>query len=1153
MCIRSRSRTNPLIRSVIVIIMSALGPAFLPVILDSTTRAVEGSETLTKPLLGMELSVISPPPQPSPVPGLVAAFGFEEGGGTAVNDASGNSQNGTVVGATWTASGKYGKGLSFNGTNNYVTIPDSNLLDLTTGMTISAWVRPTTLVAGAWRNVIIKERSGGEVYNLYANSDTNAPIVYIVRSSSSTPVEAHGSAQMPVSTWTYLSSTYDGTTLRLYVNGTQVGSRAASGSLLTSTGALRIGGNSIWGEYFEGQIDEVRVYNRALTATEIQTDMNTAIGGAPPPPPSDTQPPTVSISSPQNGATVSNSISVSANATDNVGVVGVQFKVDGVNLAAEDTTSPYSVGWDTTTATNGAHVLTAVARDAAGNQTTSGQVNVTVSNIVSPPDPAQVGRWDGPYDWPMVAIHAILLYTGDVLLIDGQSNGGMSAKVWNPSTGVFTSVPVVPNHFCGGHAALPDGRILVVGGHIQSFLGIPDASIFDPLTKQWTSAPPMAFARWYPTATPLGDGRMLITSGSITCQTCNASTPEIYDPTTNSWTQLNSATYVLPLYPFMFVLPDGRVLFSGSVESGTITRALNLATQTWTTIDSSMPLGGTSVMYQPGKIIKAGSAVSGETGSGATVPNAWVLDMTQPAPAWRQTAPMAFPRGYANLTALLDGNVLVTGGGRTANGADVADAVHEAEIWSPVTETWRTVASMQSPRLYHSTALLLPDGRVLAAGGGRFNGNDQLNAEIYSPPYLFKGPRPTIESVPTNIQYGSNFFVSTSNALSITSVSLIRAGAATHDYNQTQRFMNLGFDQAPGGLNVQAPVNGNLAPPGYYLLSIVDSNGVPSVARFVKLSAAPVSDSQPPSVSITSPADGATVSNTITLSANASDNVGVVGVQFKLDDVNLGAEDTSAPYSFLWNSTTATNGSHVLAAVARDQAGNTSTSSVTVSVSNAAPPPPAGLVAAYGFEEGSGTMTADVSGNGQTATIVQASWTTAGKFGNALSFNGAFSYVTVADSNLLDLTTGMTLSAWIYPTAINSGEWRNVLIKERTGGEVYNLYANVDTDNPAVVIVRSADPANPVDSRGTTPIRLNTWTHLAATYDGATLNLYVNGVLVGSRVVSGSILTSAGALRIGGNSTWGEFFSGRIDEVRIYNRALSQTEIQSDMANPVQP
>ena len=134
--------------------------------------------------------------------------------------------------------------------------------------------------------------------------------------------------------------------------------------------------------------------------------------------------------------------------------------------------------------------------------------------------------------------------------------------------------------------------------------------------------------------------------------------------------------------------------------------------------------------------------------------------------------------------------------------------------------------------------------------------------------------------------------------------------------------------------------------------------------------------------------------------------------------------------------------------------------------------------------------------------------------------------MTVADANALDLTTGMTLEAWVYPTANGGGAWRNVLIKERSGGGVYNLYANVDTNVPTVRVIRAAQPRAPLDARGGTQLPLNAWSHLAATHDGITLRLYVNGTQVGSRAVSGALLTSTGVLRIGGNSIWGEFFQG---------------------------
>ena len=168
------------------------------------------------------------------------------------------------------------------------------------------------------------------------------------------------------------------------------------------------------------------------------------------------------------------------------------------------------------------------------------------------------------------------------------------------------------------------------------------------------------------------------------------------------------------------------------------------------------------------------------------------------------------------------------------------------------------------------------------------------------------------------------------------------------------------------------------------------------------------------------------------------------------------------------------------------------------------------------------------------AVISGATWTTAGKYGGALSFNGTNSWVTVADAAALDLTTGMTLQAWVFPTAAGTATyWSNVIIKERTNGEIFNLYADTESGAPSAYIVKSASPNAPVGVHGNARVPLNAWTHLAATYDSSTLSLYVNGSLVQSVPTSGALLTSTGALRIGGNSVWAEFFQGVIDEVRV--------------------
>lgn len=448
------------------------------------------------------------------------------------------------------------------------------------------------------------------------------------------------------------------------------------------------------------------------------------------------------------------------------------------------------------------------------------------------------GQWEGPFDWPAVAVHTALLPSGEVLVLDRPiEDGDIASWLWNPVTGSFLPAPNnLSNVFCAGHAALADGRLLLVGGHSDDFFGIPDATLFDSRTQTWSRAGEMEFPRWYPTATTLPDGRILAVSGAQYGQDDNASIPEVYDPRTDSWTKLPDADRFLPLYPYMFVLPDSRVLQAGSDEAATDTWTLNVSTQSWTRLDSEILDGGSAAMYLPGKVIKSGSAGDVDAEIRPSLSTTYVLDATVSSPRWRQTAPMHFPRAYHNLTLLPDGSVLATGGERSTDGADEAQAVFHAEIWSSQTETWTSMEPMRVPRLYHSTALLLSDGRVLVAGGGRWTeGIDEFSAEIYSPPYLFQGPHPNITSAPTTVQYGSAFLLRTSvENEDIQAVTLVRLGAVTHAYNQEQRFLTLAFTN-DNAIRVLAPADPNLAPPGYYLLFVINRKGVPSVGTFVNL------------------------------------------------------------------------------------------------------------------------------------------------------------------------------------------------------------------------------------------------------------------------------------------------------------------------------
>ena len=243
-------------------------------------------------------------------------------------------------------------------------------------------------------------------------------------------------------------------------------------------------------------------------------------------------------------------------------------------------------------------------------------------------------------------------------------------------------------------------------------------------------------------------------------------------------------------------------------------------------------------MYAPGKIMKSGRSVDPDQPVLLSTASTYVLDMNQATPAWRQTGAMAFARTYHTLTLLPDGTVLATGGGPTTDAIGVNSAI-APELWSPVTETWTTLSSMQKPRLYHSGALLMPDARVLVLGGGRYNSvnepTDQLSSEFLSPPYLFRGPRPTITSAPATATYGGTITIQTPDAASIGSVSIVKLGSVTHAFNQNQLIVQLPFTAFSGGINVQGPTNANIATPGYYMLFILNTSGVPSVAAMVRI------------------------------------------------------------------------------------------------------------------------------------------------------------------------------------------------------------------------------------------------------------------------------------------------------------------------------
>ena len=438
--------------------------------------------------------------------------------------------------------------------------------------------------------------------------------------------------------------------------------------------------------------------------------------------------------------------------------------------------------------------------------------------------PSEIGQWGPVLDWGVQAKHMILLPTGEVLVW----STGEDARVWDPSTdNSFTPTPLTQGDIhCASQATLADGRIIIGGGQgKETHQGIHINALFDPFTKTWTTGADMVKARWYATLLVLNDGRVLITTGDDEDKN-RVLEPEIYDPIADTWTLLTGASRADTLYTFMYQLPNGDIFQAGPGEK---TWFLDLDDNgSWSqgprnTFGAS-GYSVSSAMYRPGKILNSG-------GGDPAVNNASVINMNASNPQWRDIAPMNFKRRRHDLTILPDGTVLAVGGtGRSDNDEF---AVMEAELFDPDTEAWTVMDAMDEARMYHSSTVLLPDGRIVAAGGE--GGERRKHAQVFSPPYLFKGPRPTITSAPESTGYGSTFSISTPDASDIQSVVLLRSAGATHTYDQSQRYVPLSFRVSGQNLIVDGPVDANEAAPGYFMLFVVNSAGVPAIAPFVRI------------------------------------------------------------------------------------------------------------------------------------------------------------------------------------------------------------------------------------------------------------------------------------------------------------------------------
>lgn len=466
------------------------------------------------------------------------------------------------------------------------------------------------------------------------------------------------------------------------------------------------------------------------------------------------------------------------------------------------------------------------------------------------PNPAIYGQWSGVYEWPHIAVHAGLTPNGEVLTYDAtpddftpvhdphtSPNNTTRATIWNPATNQHRDAANDNGNdlFCSGHTTLASGDYFAAGGTTGYNQEIHATNIYDFRANSWLEGPTMAYPRWYPTASNLGNGDVIIAGG-------RGPLAEVYNPATNSLRTLGNVPQLNTFWPFIMQSPNGRIIVAGGENQTSIsfldtTGQGSLTSSAYGAVNRS---NGSFVVYGTGSMM-----VSGGSGGLAT---ADVIDMN--TGAIQATSRMNLPRFDHNTIALPDGSVLAVGGSQTTGLCGGDDATSYApEQWNPATGEWQLLAAQQHPRQYHSTALLLPDGRVWSGGQGYATNvstqqarcSYQNNAEIFSPPYLFNSDgtlatRPTIGSAPNAVQHGTSFVVETPDAGSLRSVAFVRLGTATHATNFSQRYVPLSYQVVDGNqISVSAPANANIAPDGYYMLFLVNSSGVPSVAEMVQV------------------------------------------------------------------------------------------------------------------------------------------------------------------------------------------------------------------------------------------------------------------------------------------------------------------------------
>ena len=657
--------------------------------------------------------------------------------------------------------------------------------------------------------------------------------------------------------------------------------------------------------------------------------------------------------------------------------------------------------------------------------------------------PHVTGEWlTLPYQMPINPINATLLRSGRVLIVAGSENDARNnsvgsesyrAALWDPTGPDQSSIvteELTYDVFCSGTASLPDGRALVVGGtNDYSFTGENRASFFDPVTNQWVQSQNMVDGRWYATATTLADGRVMAFSGLRLMGGTNNSV-EIFDLQNAGpgWSLVGNAPFSPPLYPRMALLPNGKVFYSGHGSGGSNSTGwmFDPVAQSWagstpTTRDRNY---GTSVLLPllPPSYTARVMALGG--GSPATNTTE-IIDLSVASPVWTPGPSMSTGRIQLDAVLLPNGKVLALGGSVNNEAPDGPGKA--ADLYDPTIGTFSSAGVASYSRLYHSAALLLPDARVMSIGSNPSNRGTYLAAiEIYTPPYLFDSSdrlittgRPTITGVSSGtIRLGAAFSVTYTAGSPISSAVLVRPGSVTHAFDMEQRLIGLcGPSPQPpctgsGMLNLTAPPNGGVAPPGYYMLFLLDSAGVPSKARFIQLTSYA---GAPPLGAIASPATD------VTIPAGSSVSFGTTTTAAKYSWIFPGGTPATSTAQNPGNVTFSTPGLYTTSLTVVDASGNSDPSPPTrvVTVTPATPDfhisvTPSGRSISPGQSATFTVSVTPVSGFNGSVTLSVAS---EAPFPSGVS-SGGFSPSTISGSGTSTLTMNTTTASTPYALSL---------------------------------------------------------------------------------------------------------------------------------------